>query len=209
MSRNFYVTWNVPTYVEWLCKQDMTSVYQYYKKLLQLLLFRTQGMPLILKDPVHLPHLAILFKEFPDANFVWTHRDPDEVVSSYYSLSKTLKNEVALSEMKEGIKQLSLDLEIAIKARNTVNEAKFYDVRYQMLIKNPIKTVKEIYSYFDYNYSPEMEENIKEWLVKNPQHKYGIHRHDLTSLGITDDYISNQFSPYYDRFRDVIRYAAN
>lgn len=204
MSRHFYVSWDVPTYIQWLCNQNLTPTYDYYKKLLKLLLFRTGGFPLILKDPMHLPCIDILLKMFPDANFVWTHRNPENIISSYYSLSNTIKGHVPHDEMKLGIKHLFNDIEAALNVRNNADPKKFYDVSYVELVKEPISVVKKVYEYFGYTFETKMEDNIKNWLLENPKNKHGLHNHSLENLSLSQDFVRKEFSAYYEHFGDFI-----
>jgi hypothetical protein len=86
MCPTFYLRWNVPSYFEWLKQQDMTSAYGYYKVLLQILLRTKSGNHFVLKDPAHLDFLENIAEVFPNAKFIWLHRDPSKVVPSFFNL---------------------------------------------------------------------------------------------------------------------------
>jgi hypothetical protein len=73
---------NIPTYGEWLETVDMSSAYDYHKRVLQVL--RSSGVRgrWSLKAPAHALHLEALTAVYPDARLVMAHRDPVVVVTS-------------------------------------------------------------------------------------------------------------------------------
>ncbi len=87
---------NVPSYTAWLAQQDQTPVYTYLKTMLQFLQWqkRQRGEPAaqrwVLKTPQHLHTLEILFRVFPGAQVVLTHRDPAQTIPSMASMAHTL-----------------------------------------------------------------------------------------------------------------------
>src|SRR3546814_16427255 len=84
MQLMFLAIANVPSYVEWIYRQDWHAPYRYYKKLLQFVQWQngTSGVPMLLKGPSHTPHMDMLHEYFQDAKFVQIHRDPVTCVAS-------------------------------------------------------------------------------------------------------------------------------
>ncbi|PMX91753.1 sulfotransferase, partial [Pseudomonas sp. GW460-13] len=72
---------NVPSYTDWLARQDRTQVYAFLKTMLQFLQWQKRqrgeapAQRWVLKTPQHLHTLEILFRVFPGAQVVLTHRD--------------------------------------------------------------------------------------------------------------------------------------
>ena len=64
----------------------MLNAYKEYKVQLQILSIKSPQKQLILKAPEHLWNLDILFKVFPSARIVMTHRDPLQSIISYSSM---------------------------------------------------------------------------------------------------------------------------
>ena len=82
---------HIPTFSNWLEKQDHTPGYEYLKLLLQFLQWQKKrsgkvGERWTLKAPHHLHFMATLFNVFPDAKIVQSHRDPLETTVSYTHL---------------------------------------------------------------------------------------------------------------------------
>ncbi len=82
--------WHVPTYSHWCERQDATPAYEQMARLLRLIGWSQQASslkPWVLKTPQHMLDLDALLAVFPDARFIFTHRDPLRVVASSASLA--------------------------------------------------------------------------------------------------------------------------
>src|SRR5262249_58801592 len=78
---------HVPSYSKWLLHDaDFTPAYVYERRVLKLLQWGAPARPWHLKSPNHLPYLEQLNRVFPDARFVWTHRDPADALLSWSDL---------------------------------------------------------------------------------------------------------------------------
>ncbi len=67
---------HVPRYTEWVMNCDMTPAYRFHRRVLQLLQWHCPPRLWHLKTPVHMLALGPLIESYPDARFLWTHRDP-------------------------------------------------------------------------------------------------------------------------------------
>ncbi len=76
----------VPSYTRWVLDCDMTPAYVIHRRTLQLLQWHCPPYQWHLKTPVHMLSLPALVSVYPDARFIWTHRDPAEVMGSVCSL---------------------------------------------------------------------------------------------------------------------------
>ena len=83
----FAVQYRVPGYVRWLDDQDPRVAYEHYVDQLRILRHhRPSGTRMLLKDPTHLGHVDVLLERFPNAKFIFIHRDPVRVFSSMCSM---------------------------------------------------------------------------------------------------------------------------
>ena len=196
---------NVKTYSNWLQQQDLVDSYRYYRQQLQYLEWRWPGSHWVLKAPAHIFSLDALLAVFPDACIVYNHRDPLKVLPSCCSLAamgrKRFTDRVDFAEVgTHWLNVLAQGTDRAMQVRSEAAAERFYDVNYTDLIKDPIKTVRQIYEYFGYHFDDEIAENIKKWIQDNPQHKRGVHRYTLEQFGLDATEVSRRFTDYYERF---------
>jgi hypothetical protein len=193
---------HVPTYQKWLhTESDWNAAYQYYREQLQLLSWKCPGEHWLLKTPAHLFHLDSLLTVFPDACIVQNHRDPIEAIPSEASLISIIRG--AFSDHVEPtvvgqdcLDEMSIAMDRALKVRQNTSSKQFFDLKYQDLVRNPIDTVKQIYDYFDYNYTEQMEKNLQRYIEENRQYKHGVHRYSLEQFGLNVDQVREKFQDY-------------
>jgi hypothetical protein len=202
--------WQLPEYKRynhWCLEQDRSPAYQYFKLQLQILQKGFAPAHWVLKGNEHVFSLELLVSTFPDACVVQTHRDPIESLPSNLSLNLQmfgLKYEATEEFRKEAVRIMMEDyaqtLERAIIVRKKADPARFFDVQYSGLVRDPIGTVRRIYDHFGYQYDDEFESGMNQWLAENPQGKHGAHRYSLEQFGLTPDIVRSRFAAYYDHF---------
>lgn len=196
---------HVKSYSEWLQRQDLVGSYRYYRQQLQYLGWHWSGAHWVLKAPAHLYALDALLTVFPDACIVHIHRDPLEVLPSCCSLSAMGRNRFTDHQFLTAIgehwqKSLATAVESAMQVRATAAAERFYDVNYTDLIQDPIRTIRQIYKYFGYQFNNELEQNLNRWMGENPQHKYGVHSYSLEQFGLKPKEINRKFASYCQKF---------
>ncbi len=202
-AAGFYPVWRVESYLDWLAQQDMEPSYRYYREVLQLLCWKTPGEHLLLKCPSHLPYIRAILAVFPDANIIWTHRDPCEALPSAFSTGITSFLEPGADSRPMVKRTYDYSCEAVRRAagdRENLNPRQFFDVGFAQLGRDPLGTVKRIYQHFNYTFHPQMEEGIAEWIRNNPRHKHGKHSYNLESYGFGEDRVREDFSQYYRAF---------
>src|SRR5262249_23153159 len=98
----------VPTYDAYMAPRGFVPSMSYAKRVLKLLQWKNPRKRWLLKSPDAMRSLPDVFKVFPDAQLIWTHRDPLKAVASAVSLVGTLfwiRSERRLSE--QAIAQLT------------------------------------------------------------------------------------------------------
>lgn len=201
----FEVCAYLPTYTTWLKEQDKTPTYQYYRNILQLLQNHKKADHWVLKSPDHLNNIESILSVFPDACIIQIHRDPLKVIPSSCSLMSIARSiysqKIPLASIGNEIVELLCHwTQNAIKARRDCNDKQFFDLYYQDLIKDPKGTIRNIYSYFNYDYDKNLDQKIKKWLDVNSQHKHGIHRYSLEQFCLDPEKIKSRFDEYMKMF---------
>jgi hypothetical protein len=204
-SNTFAAEWDLYGYLKWYLEQDLTASYRYYRKLLQLLLWRTPGRHLLLKCPAHLFAVDVILKVFPGANILWMHRDPCKTIASVLSLYSVFREtETKVNDFVElYLDYFGLSLQ---KIMETIKQApgRITCISYKKLVKNQVEVTREISEQLDYSCGEEIGGKIAGWLAENPQHKHGVHSYGLEAFGLTPAGIKKRLSQYYDEYGSLL-----
>jgi hypothetical protein len=191
---------HIPSYAQWLSKQDWTPTYRRHRKNLQLIGLNDIGKRWVLKNPSHLFALDALMANYPDALIVQTHRPAETIMASMCSLAEAATEgwSNAFVGAQLGFDQLetwSRGLALFNAERAKHDPAQFYDVDYFDFVADPIGTAKGIYSYFDIPQSDSatlaMEQIHAESKTgpRAPKHTYS-----LADYGLTADAVKARFT---------------
>jgi hypothetical protein len=196
---------NVPTYGTWLLDVDQVSAYEYHRLVLQVL--QHGGVPgrWTLKSPHHALALDALTAVYPDARLVLLHRDPLVLCASVCSLVRTLSGTFSDADHGRYIAEhWTAMLETSISRIDSFRAAHpgtpILDVRYDDLVRRPVETVERIYEAFGDRLTGEARAAIEAYVTANGKGKRGVHRYDLTGLGLDPPELTERFAPYVDRY---------
>lgn len=183
--------YHVPRYMSWLVGSDPAPVYAYHRRVLQLLQSRHRRDRWILKAPSHLHELPALFREYPDARVVISHRDPLRVLGSLTDLMATLQwmrsDRVRYDEIVRSMAfGFAFQLENVTRQREQgiVPDGRILDVRYADLVADPIGTVRGIYRHFDLPFGDELEVRLHARLAARPRGRRGAHDYRFEDTGL-------------------------
>lgn len=209
MTINFISQYHIPSYQKWLSEQNFIDPFVFHKRFLQYLQ-GSSDTTWVLKSPGHLGIIEDLFKVYPDARIIQTHRDPVESIPSMASLTGFARK--VYSDAKEScdpkfvgrdMKSYYLNhLKKIVEFRNS-NEDKsrqFYDLSYAGFISNPIGEIEKIYNYFGIPLTDEALNSMRSFLNNNSQNKHGKHVYKLESFGYDTEMFQQEFKFYCDRF---------
>jgi len=200
---------NVPSYGKWLDAQDQTSAYVYLRKLLQFLQWQkkqagSRAERWVLKTPHHLGFMDVLFKVFPDACVVQTHRDPLETIPSLASMIHAVWILAAdRVDPRDVGRQWSDKMATALTRCMRVREQhpdRFIDVWYMDAVKDPIGEVRRIYEFIGFPLPALAENAMRDFVARNPREKRPPHHYTLAQFGLTEPGIARDFAEYRRRF---------
>jgi len=209
-SMIFATQYRVPEYQRWLLHQaDMAPAYRYHRLFLQYLQSAHSGDRWVIKSPAHLWSLNAMFREYPEALIVQTHRDPLRVVCSLASLVDLLRrlasDDVLISEVAaEWVDDIVLGLDRAVEARQngTVPAGQAVDVLFSDFLRDPMAVVETIYERLGIELSVEAEKAMRTFLAANPQEKHGGHKYSFADTGL-DAGLLRERTRAYTEFFDV------
>lgn len=207
LSPRFHTMYRIPTYQEWLERQDLRPAYAFHRSFLQHLQWRGPGARWVLKAPSHLHSLDALLATYPDAVFIQTHREPLTVLASVASHTGAL-----LSAFSDRLDPGEIGREVARRWAHGVDRAmqfraasglpaeRFADVHYRDLVRDPIATVQRIHAQLDLPLGPAAEGRMRRYLATHPKDRHGPHRYALETFGLDADELSRRFKAYRERF---------
>lgn len=206
-SWRFNTMYRVPTYQEWLGRQDARPAYQFHRRFLQHLAWAAPADRWVLKAPSHLHALETLFETYPDALVVQTHRDPATVLASVASLTAVLrggfsdrvdKAEIGRDVLQHWIK--GIEAAIRVRGSSRVSRERFLDVHYEDLVADPVAAVRRVYAHFGLSFTEEAARRIRRHLADNAQDRHGRHEYSPEEFALDPDEIAAPFKRYRDHF---------
>lgn len=122
-----------------------------YHKILQTVAFAHKGKRVLLKGPFNTSRVKELLELYPDAKFIYIHRNPFNVYNSTRKLYKTNVESQMLQDMTESeIKDMIFNiytrlLKRYIHDRTLIPDGNLIEISYDELDTEPIETVRKIY----------------------------------------------------------------
>lgn len=183
---------------------DMVRAYEYHKRVLKLLQWRCQPRRWFLKTPVHTYDIEALLTVYPDANFVWTHRQPLRSLSSVCSLIYHFRSAFVNNPNPEYLghehrEYWAKALQRTLDARKRLGEDRFFDVFHKQQIVDPAVQVRAVYAHFGWPYPAQMDGWIAEWQKEHPK---GQHNYRPEFFALDPEAVESEFAFYTDRFGD-------
>jgi hypothetical protein len=208
LSPTLSVMFNIGAYNDWMIAADATYAYRYHKQVLQVLQSEYMGR-WQLKTPAHCWFLDALVAAYPDARFVMTHRDPVRVTGSVCSLARSLSSTftdadhtAAIAAQWPEMIAVMIDRVGEFRARN--GESRFYDMRYDDLVGDPVGAVHSLYDHFDMGWDERTERALRKHARDHQQNRFGAHKYSLEEFGLEADAIRARLADYLDRYGDYV-----
>ena len=203
----FLGQYEVPSFEALTAGRDLTPVYAYHKKVLQLLQWRHPGQRWVLKSPAHIGRLDFLFAVYPDARIVVTHRDPLRVIGSMSNLTahlKAMRSEAVTGEGDMTVAtfgpQMLLDYYMQLRDAMPEKDGQIFDLRFGDLNRDPMGSVEAIYRHWGLGFSEEARRRVRAYLARNPQRQHGEHRYSFEDTGLDVGEERAKFARYQARF---------
>jgi omega-hydroxy-beta-dihydromenaquinone-9 sulfotransferase len=157
---------------------------------------------IILKSPPHTARIKVLLELFPNARFVHIVRDPYALYGSTVKLWKTLYKFQALQEPRyEGLEEYVFACfeqmyEKFQRERDLIDPSRFFEVRYEDLVHNPIGQIRALYEHFQLGEFETALPKLEAYFKDRRDHRIG-------SYQIPDDLreqIDRRWGPYMRRY---------
>ena len=192
-------------YENFVMGSDMLNTYKEYKVQLQILSINNPQKQLILKAPEHLWNLDVLFKVFPSARIVMTHRDPLQSITSYSSMISMFRrtaykktNFKDLGPYVTDVFEEGLKRSYKVRKNQNVNK-NIIDLHCKDLQKNPKTTLKRICRLLKINIDNKSNETLNKWVNNRKNDRPGRHNYSYSTYGVSRSIIEKKFQFYNDK----------
>ena len=193
MAINFMSDWlgmfgQAGSYDAYLMKQDITVALRYHKRVLKLLQWKNPRRHWVLKSVKNLDSLEPLLKVYPDACFVWPHRDPVRALASMVSLVGTIQWCSSDHPFNAGSFEFVTDPQYSAQRINGVIDQleagvvpprQMFHLLYKDLVGDTMSMLEAMYRHCGIPLSEEGRRGMAKYLADNPRstrppHKFGI-----------------------------------
>ncbi len=191
----------VPGYLAWLMQCDMAQTYTFHRQVLKLLQWHCPPNLWHLKTPVHMFSLDALVAAYPNAKFLWSHRDPAKVLASVCSLIQYVRSWSSDRDDAHelGAEQLACWAEGVRRAmdfRTRFGDNRFVDVSFADLNADPIGTLEGGYDRLGLTFTDEARRRVLQWADGHQPGARGEHAYDLADYGLTREQVQESFVDY-------------
>lgn len=199
-SHGFWVSAPFSSYLEWLSRVDRTPAYREYRDVLRCLQFDRPGNRFLLKAPSHSGSLHEIWKTFPEAQVIQTHRDPVAVVASFNSLFYSVHSAVEyhVDSRRLGaanLRMLRNETERNLEARQ-FKPGRVLDVEFEEIQSDPLAAVRRIRQSLGLDWPPELELATAAFIDRNPRGRHGRHSYRLDDFGLTEETVRSELGWY-------------
>lgn len=191
---------HLPTYSQWLSRQDWSKPYRRHRRNLQLIGLNEPEKRWVLKNPSHLFALDALFDTYPDALVVQCHRPAETIMASMCSLSQhttagwsnsftgDLIGADSMETWSRGLKRFN-------DVRADLDQAQFCDVDYFEFVKDPVGAVEGVYRHFGIEVTDEARRAMVDSHEASKQGpRAPKHTYSLSDYGLTDEEVTSTFA---------------
>jgi hypothetical protein len=198
----------------WWRTADMGDAFTYHRRVMLLLQTRRPPNLWFFKAPHHTYYLDAFLAAYPNARFVFTHRDPVKVVPSYVSLVRSILvpgAQETTDPHKLGrflSEHLRVGLEKAIAVRKRIGNDRFIDVHHREFVADPMGTLERIYKFLGYELTSAVRTTIAAWSEANRSGAHGVHRYTLQEFGLSAEQIRSDYDFYVRHFDVAVEKSA-
>ena len=195
----------VPSYMDWVIDTDMRATYRYHRRVLRLLQWHCPPTLWHLKTPVHMFALDALVDAYPNARFLWSHRDPAKVLGSvssliHYTRSWASDRDDPLELGAEELERWWIAVERAMDFRSRVGDERFADISFSDLQSDPVTALGRALGHIGLSFGEESRASVTQWAGTHQPGSHGEHSYDMSDFGLNAAMIRERFAPYYATF---------
>ena len=189
---------NIPNW-----EADYPATMDYHRALLQTLQYGGPQRNWVLKTPLYLAFIDLLFAAYPDAWVVHTHRDPLKTEPSAFSTLATVRWERSDNVVLPDPGGAGLgDLMIHLAKRRAAGELpdRIVDSHFNELMADPSAAVEKLYGQMDRPFLGAHADAIRRYIDAKPKGKFGKHKYSPEEWGFDSAKLREKMRPYTDHY---------
>ena len=196
----------LPSWREWYVRHDQTPAYEYLVRVLQCCQWRRGGERWVLKSPQHLEQIPALLQVFPDATFVFTHRDPVSVIASNATMIAYTARFSAetVDPVKIGhywADRIEEMLRAGMRDHALLPSDRTIDVAFDQFMADDLAMVERIYAVADQPFTDDARAAMEAFIAAHPRGRHGSVRYDLAGdFDLDAAMLRNRLRDYTDEF---------
>jgi hypothetical protein len=195
----------VPSYLSWVTECDMDATYRYHRRVLRLLQWHCPPRLWHLKTPVHMFSLDSLLAAYPDAKFLWSHRDPARVLGSvcsliHYTRSWASDRDDSMELGAEELGRWADAIDRAMDFRARVGDDRFADLAWSDLQVDPVGALATAYEKVGLAFAERSRDAVTRWAEGHEPGAHGRHAYDLAQFGLEPDQVRERFARYLSTY---------
>lgn len=207
-SMRFDTTHYVPSYGQWLDARGHVQAYRFHKRFLQHL--QHQGSPLrwVLKSPDHIFAFDAIRQVYPDARFIFVHRDPMRVLASVARLTEVLRRPFTRRIDRRQIGRQVSDswakgAMLLVRANESLRALpeRVFHINYRDLTHDTFEALRAIYRHFSLQFNEEAERRVQRLIARKPDGGYGHNAYYLSDYGLDEQIEHRRYAEYLAYFR--------
>jgi Sulfotransferase family len=193
-------------YAEWVAGTVPRYAYEHYRKVLGLVAGGDRRR-WVLKDPTtHSWVPELLFETFPDAHYVYTHRDPLKAMASvsdmlYPVRSSRLSYITREQHGQEMLKYWAPAMEKLDAALSGLDQSRIIDIHMDELNADPVGSAIKIYEYFGLPVTEAAKQAWQRFVDADPRGGHGAHPVNVESVGLRAEEVYAAMPNYYAGYK--------
>jgi hypothetical protein len=158
----------------------------------------------VLKGVTHQHRLPALLRAYPDAVFVWIHRDPLQALASRVELQAQIYEAINGGLDRKAFCAAMVEQSVAAFAAAAgspeADDPRIHHLVYPRFTADPIGTIREVYDRAGLSFSGRFDAAMRDWSAANPANRFGHFTYSVEALGVDVDALDERLEPYRERF---------
>lgn len=184
---------------------DFVSSMQFHKVYLQMMQYKQPKATWILKTPIYLLMLDLVFSVYPDAWILLSHRDPMKTIPSGLSTLANVRWQRSPTVDMDAIVAGGtgvFDLMVHIQNRRKTGDLpdRLVDIHFLDQMRDPVEAIRRVYGEMDRPFESTHADRIQSYLANKPKGKHGTHHYDVADWGYTEAEVREKTSAYVEAY---------